>query len=183
MIKNFKKYRPFFVFLLRFICVYILLVVLYKWYLNQFNTGPFEVDFITRFVTSVADSVIQYLGYHSEIESNLHESSMILLINDIPIVRVIEGCNGVSIILLFMAFVVAFSGPPKTTFIFALLGSIMVFILNIIRIILISIALYHLPLYENILHNILFPLIIYGIVFILWLIWINKYSYHAKEAA
>jgi exosortase family protein XrtF len=51
--------------------------------------------------------------------------------------------------------------------------------LNIGRIALLCIALYDFPQMEHILHGVIFPLVIYGVVFLLWVIWVNKYSNHA----
>jgi hypothetical protein len=33
------------------------------------------------------------------------------------------------------------------------------------------------------LHGVLFPLFIYGVVFILWVIWVSKFSLYAKNTA
>lgn len=45
-----------------------------------------------------------------------------------------------------------------------------------------SVALYHFPQYEHVLHNIVFPLVIYGIVFLLWILWVTKISgYKSKK--
>ena len=44
---------------------------------------------------------------------------MKLIINNKYLARVIEGCNSISIIILFVSFIVAFSGPLKTTFFYA----------------------------------------------------------------
>jgi exosortase/archaeosortase family protein len=93
--------------------------------------------------------------------------------------RIIEGCNALSVIILFIAFIIAFSGKLKNTIVFILLGSILIHVLNVGRIALLSIALYHFPQYQHLLHGVVFPLIIYGVVFLLWVIWVNKFSYHA----
>jgi exosortase family protein XrtF len=53
-------------------------------------------------------------------------------------------------------------------------------VLNITRIALLMVAFYNFPEANFILHDILFPLVIYGTVFILWIIWVNKFSFYAK---
>jgi hypothetical protein len=42
-------------------------------------------------------------------------------------------------------------------------------------------ALYHFPQYEHLLQGVVFPLVIYGVVFLLWVVWVNKYSFYATE--
>ncbi len=175
------KYKPFFQFLIKFVLVYLLLVWGYKTYLKSFNHKPFLTDDITIFVSEVSTNIISTLGYHTTVLPHMSERSMVLNINDKPIVRVIEGCNAISVMLLFVAFVIAFSGPIKHTIWYSSLGAIFIFILNIIRVSFITVAIYHFPQYQIALHEIIFPIIIYGIMFILWIIWVNKFSYHAKE--
>jgi exosortase family protein XrtF len=95
--------------------------------------------------------------------------------------RIVEGCNALSVIILFVAFVVAFSGKWIQTIGFILLGSILIHIMNVLRIAILSIALYYHPDQESLLHGVVFPLIIYGFVFVLWVIWVNKFSNYAQK--
>lgn len=178
--KSVKKYKPFLFFIIRFVLCYSLLVVVYKWFLNQSNSISNQVDAITYGVSKIANDGIGFLGYESSMRLHESEASVILYIEKASVVRVIEGCNAINVILLFIAFIVAFSGGIKQTFLYSIIGSVFVFGLNIIRVIIITIAIYHFPVFEYVLHEILFPLLIYGVVFILWLIWVNKYSNHAK---
>jgi len=69
----------------------------------------------------------------------------------------------------------------KQTILFIVIGSLIIHILNIVRIALLCIALYNYPDYEHILHGVVFPLIIYGVVFLLWVIWVNKFSIYVRE--
>jgi exosortase family protein XrtF len=80
----------------------------------------------------------------------------------------IEGCNAISIIILFSAFCCFFYGKNKGNFFF-ILGAIVIYILNVIRIALLSV-LFIATQKEGLLHGVLFPLFIYGVVFVLWLI-------------
>ena len=57
----------------------------------------------------------------------------------------------------------------------------MIFILNIFRIALLTAGLYKYPEYGAFLHDILFPLVIYGVVFVLWIVWVIKFSAYSKE--
>lgn len=173
-----KKYKPFFFFIVRFVLCYSFLVVLYKWFLNKYNSVVHQVDAITYGVSDVTSRLIDFLGYSSSIALHDSEASVILYVGKVAVVRVIEGCNSISVILLFVSFIVAFSGSFKRTILYSILGSILVFILNIVRIVFITIAIYHYPQFEHILHEIVFPLLIYGVVFGLWVVWVNKYSYH-----
>ena len=69
----------------------------------------------------------------------------------------------------------------KQTLFFILGGSLFIYVLNIFRIISLSVLMYYYPAQEHILHGVVFPLIIYGTVFILWVIWVNKFSKYATK--
>jgi exosortase family protein XrtF len=57
----------------------------------------------------------------------------------------------------------------------------LIFILNIFRIALLTIGLYKYPEYGTFLHDILFPLVIYGVVFLLWILWVIRFSLNKKQ--
>jgi exosortase family protein XrtF len=116
------------------------------------------------------------LGYDAFIEQNEDELSMKFMLNGNYVSRIIEGCNSLSIIILFVSFIIAFSGSLKATVLFGLFGSVLIYFINILRIIALSILYYKFPKYEEYLHDLLFPAIIYGLIFILWITWVKFYS-------
>lgn len=121
------------------------------------------------------------MGYHIYTEQHDKELSIKLIVGDNYTARVIEGCNSVSIIILFLAFIIAFSGKLKATFLYGLIGSLLIYVINILRIILLSLLLYKYPQYQESLHLLVFPAIIYGFVFFLWIIWVRYFSNHKKR--
>ena len=165
-------------FLIKFFSVYVALFLMYSIYLNktQKTSGIFECAPITNMVAKQTKNLLNLMGYRAEIEQHTKEISVKLFVNDKFVARIIEGCNAISIIILFISFIIAFSSDFKTTFIFIILGSLLIYLSNIFRIAIISIALYKYPKYQYILHDILFPLMIYGITFLLWFVWVRKFS-------
>ncbi len=156
--------------------VYIVLAVCYKFYL-QFSDGSlYYPDYLTNLVARQSEAVLDTFGYDAKILPHPNEASMKLLLNGQYLARIIEGCNAVSVIILFLSFIVAFSGNFKTTFFYILAGSVFIYVVNLIRIVLLAIGLYHYPEYEDILHSVVFPAIIYGMVFMLWVFWVNRFS-------
>lgn len=165
-------------FLIKFFGTYILLFLFYSIYLNktQKTSGLFTCAPITKTVARQTQYLLNSVGYEAKIEQHTEEVSIKLFVNEKLVAYMIEGCNAISIIILFVSFIIAFSNSFKTTFLFIVLGSLLIYFFNIFRIAIISIALYEYPQYQYILHDILFPLIIYGITFLLWFIWIRKFS-------
>lgn len=170
------KYKAVIRFILVFLLVYGVLTFVYKLYLDYSSHAMSQPDFITRLVAQQTDTLLQAFGYDSHVIRHPNEPSMQLIINGKYVARVIEGCNSVSIIILFVSFVIAFADDFKSTFIYILAGSVLVYIVNLLRIVILSVGLYHYPWRQDELHTVVFPLIIYGMVFLLWLVWVNRFS-------
>ena len=77
----------------------------------------------------------------------------------------------------------AFTGKWLHTILFIIAGCLLIHILNVFRIVMLSIALLQYPEQEHLLHGVVFPLFIYGVVFGLWVLWVNKFSLHARKNA
>jgi exosortase family protein XrtF len=183
-LKNyFIQYKPFLLFLGKFFLSYLILTFLYQIYLNQFDANKFEIDGFTKSVATQTETVLTWFDSQSYSAPHLSEPSMKIFYHNKYVSRIIEGCNALSVIILFAAFVIAFSGKLKHTLVFIVLGSLIIHVLNVIRIALLSVAMFKFPAYEHILHGVVFPLFIYSVVFLLWVIWVNKYSFYATETA
>jgi len=176
--KYLQQFKPFLVFISTFFAAYIILTLVYRLYLNNFETN--DIDGITNIVGQNVDQLMRLFNCDVKIVKSISNPSLQLWYNNKYTLRIIEGCNAVSVIVLFISFITAFSGKLKTTIYFILFGVFLIYVLNIIRIALLAVLLFRFPEKEHILHGVLFPLIIYGLVFILWVFWVNKFSKYAK---
>ncbi len=176
------KYKPFLTFVAKFFLIYIILSWIYGLYLSQFNEAAFEPDGITTLVSDQTRELLKFFGVDAATAPHEMEASHKFSVNGKFVARIVEGCNAVSVMILFIAFVVAFKGKLKHTLLFILMGILIIHILNIIRIALLALALYYYPQYQEFLHGTIFPLVIYGVVFILWVIWVNKFSVYAGSS-
>lgn len=175
------QYKPFLLFLGKFILSYLILTFIYQLYLNRFDEQHSEVDSFTQLVAEQSANVLSWFDPNSYTMPHQTEPTVKLFYKDKYISRIIEGCNALSVIILFISFVIAFTGKFKRTILFIIFGTVLIHVLNIGRIALLCVALYNFPQYEHLLHGVVFPLIIYGVVFLLWVIWVNKYSLYAAE--
>mgnify|MGYP003671618692 CR=1 FL=1 len=173
------QYKPFLLFLSKFFLSYILLTVLYQLYLSQFAVA--EIDGITRLVARQTQQIMVFFKTDFQIKKENGEGFFRLLYRGSYVARMIEGCNAISVLILFVSFVFSFSGKLKKTLIFMIIGSCLIYSLNVIRIAILCVLMFHFPEREGLLHGVLFPLFIYGIVFLLWLLWINKYANDARR--
>lgn len=156
--------------------VYGVLSFVYKFYLQFSDGSKFYPDYMTHLVSLQSEALLNTFGYHVEVLPHPNEPSMKLFVNGKYLARIIEGCNAVSVIILFVSFIIAFSGKLKTTFLYLLSGSVLIYTVNLIRIVILSLGLYHYPEQSNFLHTVVFPGIIYGMVFLLWIFWVNRFS-------
>jgi len=177
-----NKYKNITVFLIKFFGTYFLLFALYASYLNssQVKDNGFKSASLTIQVANQTVSLLNFFGYHVTSEQHKKEMSVKLLVGNAYTARVIEGCNSMSIIILFVAFIVAFAGPIKATVVYVLVGSLVIYVINILRIAFLTMMLYKYPNEQMILHNLVFPAIIYGATFILWVVWVQKFSHYKR---
>lgn len=150
--------------------------ILYHWYLEFFQSQKYYPDFFTHLVAVQSEAIIENLGYTTRIIPHQQELSMKLYINNFFLARIVEGCNAISIIILFISFVLSFFAKIKTTLLFILAGTAIIYAMNIVRIAVLAIGIYEYPQHADFLHSIVFPLIIYGTVFVLWIIWVRIFS-------
>ena len=159
-----------------FLGSYLVFTLLYNLYLEFFRSPVYYPDYFTHLVAKQSEALISSFSYNAQILPHQSELSMKLIVNDAYLARIVEGCNAISIIILFASFVLSFFGKLKLTLLYLLAGAAIIYAMNIIRIAILAIGIYEYPEYTDFLHSIVFPLIIYGTVFILWLIWVRIYS-------
>lgn len=176
MLQLVQKYASVIRFIFTFLGTYLLLALLYNLYLNNFDSATYYPDYLTHLVALQSEAVVGAMGYDVEIRSGFPEATMHLLVNGKFVARIIEGCNAASIIILFVSFMLAFFGNLKPTLIYTFAGSVIIYVTNIFRIGLMAVGIYEFPQYAHFLHTIAFPLVIYGSVFLLWVVWIIIYT-------
>ena len=145
-------------------------------YLKYASSKIYYPDVATHLVALQSESVIHTMGYDVSIEPNKHEPAMNIVQSGLVLARVVEGCNAISIMLLFVAFVLAFFDGKKKTFLFILGGLTLIYGMNVLRIALLTAGIIKYPKYTELLHGTIFPAVIYGTVFLLWMGWINAYK-------
>jgi exosortase family protein XrtF len=139
------------------------------------------VDPITGFTARAVHQLQLLLGYRSSLQNLPGWHSILFLLDGKGTTRIVEGCNAVSVIILFMAFVLAFYKGIKT-FLFLLISIFILLMVNVIRIAGLNILYKEWPQYIKIGHDYVFPAIIYGLVVVFWLVWI-KYFVLKDEAS
>jgi len=87
----------------------------YKFYIQYSDGSKFYPDYLTHLVAIQTETLLNAFGYDTQVIPHPDEPSMKVILKGQYLARIIEGCNGVSVVILFISFVVAFSGSVKTT--------------------------------------------------------------------
>lgn len=177
-----RKYRLVLKFIFIFLGSYFLFSSLYNWFLLIYDTENPVPDPLTQLVARQSGSVMQGIGYE-DVEVVMHYTglSMKLMVDDYFLAGIVEGCNSASIIILFVSFILAFFGKTTSTLLYIFAGSVIIYAINILRIVILAVSIIEYPDYSDFMHTVFFPLAIYGTVFILWLIWVRIYSRWRKQ--
>ena len=131
-----KKNKHVIQFLAKFFLVYFSLLGIYNFYLKntQETEDIYSCSPVTKMVTNHSEKVAEFLGYDVYTDQNFDELSIMFMVYDKYVVRIVEGCTSVSIIILFLAFIIAFSGSFKTTVLYGIFGVLLIYLTNIFRI-------------------------------------------------
>jgi exosortase family protein XrtF len=181
ILKNsFSQHKIFFTFLAKFLLFYIAFSATYSLYLSQFDAKKNELDGFTQLVASQSVKIMSFFSEDVKMSPHEFQPAVQVIYNGKYVARVVEGCNGLSVMILFAAFIFAFSAQWKKTTLYILIGIMLLHLLNCVRIAFLCFALFHYKQYGVLLHGTIFPLIIYGAVFLLWILWVTQFSGYVR---
>lgn len=168
-----KDFKPVLGILLRFIIIYLVLLFAYQFYLNSFKESG--LDPYSRIIADHVTSIQNALGYKTLLYDDVPKEQVWFYVNKEYVTRMVEGCNAISVLILFVAFIFAFYKGTKT-FIFVLISLFILYIMNVLRIVGLNIVTRDYPEYSKMVHDYVFPAVIYGSVVVFWLIWIKFFA-------
>lgn len=182
-----KEFRPTIFFLVKFFAVYGILSVLYGWFIKSYDTKDIpETDPITSLVTFNCTNSASFFGYEPVVGQNDHlrmsdneveQTYDSIWLNGKYAISVEEGCNGVNIMILFLAFIVAFGGKALNMLAFIPFGILFIHTSNIGRLFLLSLLNVELDGQAfHFFHKYGFTAVIYLSVLFLWYLWVMKFS-------
>lgn len=164
---NFKnKITRFFVFAA---ALYLAWYLLYELVIKPYT--PIDEKLISLIVANSAFS-LKLLGF--TVYQSIEDSNMQLIgVDGAHPVWIGAPCNALTLFMFFALFVIAFPGDIKKKFWFIPLGILIIHIANVIRIVSLVIINYYAPQYLAFNHTYTFTVFVYGIIFCLWMWWVN----------
>lgn len=127
-------------------------------------------------ITWISESILSLLGYGLIPTVFLDDNIRTLGIDGSHGVFIADSCAGLPLLALFAGFILAYPGPISKKLWYLPLGLLTVYLINIVRIVALCMLAYHSPELLDFNHHYTFTLIVYAYIFLLWVIWVNKFG-------
>ena len=173
--KNFsvKEFLPTILFLVKFVGIYLVGNFLYGLYVTAYDPTP---DPATRWVTGQTAVVLTVCGWPSDTNDRINKPITNLSYKEKNVLAVYEGCNGINVMIIFVAFLFAFGPVSKSLFWFIPLGLLVIHVMNLARITLLFWVSIYMTEYMYFMHKYFFTAVLYVVVFVLWVWWVRKFT-------
>lgn len=123
-------------------------------------------------VASVSGGMLSFLGFETAVEGRA------VLMAGIPGVEIVNGCNGLAVVGLFVGFVLAYPGRWRQRLFFLPLGALVIYLSNIVRVMMMVLLQRHWPAGFDFMHGLGLTSFFYLVVFSLWFVWFHYSDGH-----
>lgn len=127
--------------------------------------------YLTRDIAANAAAVLRVLGFDAVVSSS--QLNMIMM-NRYPAVYIAPYCDGMVLYALFSGFVIAFPTPSPHKLWFIPLGVVLIYSINVLRIVAMCINYLYFPQSFDFNHHYTFAFIVYGVIGMLWVWWATR---------
>lgn len=168
------KLNPFYRFILISFLCYLVWFVLYDLWLKKVGYLDNVLGYSTTVIVIKLMTILHY-------DATYQESNQLYFFynNGVKLLQMVPACNGQVLYPLFAGFILATPGIGKVKIKYILVGSLLIYFVNVARVFALVLLKIHMPLYLSFNHKYTFTVIVYGFIFGLWLIWIKYFV--AKE--
>lgn len=104
----------------------------------------------------------------------------IIVLNGQKAVSIARQCNGLELIVLYLGFIICLPTNAKRMITYGVVGTIVIYILNIIRTALLAVMYEQSHSMSDFAHHYAFKIIIYAVVFLGWVLYMKKPKKHAS---
>lgn len=134
---------------------------------------------LTDQVVSGTKVGLNLLGYESDqglVDESNPDSSRYIYIDNQPVVLVADECNGFELMALYIGFLLAFPGPWKWKAIFIPIGSVIIFLINVGREVILALNYKYFQESFDFNHKYTYVFVVYLAIFMIWRYWLNRFS-------
>ena len=167
------KLSPLTLFILKAVGFFIIWYIIYElWLLPD---GRLD-EWLSLNVIGISKGILQSFDY------DIISYNRVVGIFGTPGVEIVDGCNGIAPMGLFLGFMVAFPGDAIKKLSYVILGVLAIYVSNIVRITVLVITQEEWPQVFDFFHDYTTTAIFYFIIFGLWMIWVNFNEQAFKNA-
>ena len=151
-------------FLIKVFCIYLVWYIVYElWILpNGYIDEP-----LSKNIASVSAGILAFFN------QDVFQYARVVGISGAAGVEIVDGCNGIAAIGLFLGFIIAYPGAWMPRIYFSIFGIAVIYLVNVIRIVSLCLTQVYWPQAFNFTHDYSTTAIFYIVIFILWMIWAN----------
>lgn len=151
-------------FLVKVFAIYVIWYLVYElWVLpNGFIDEP-----LSKNIASVSAGILSFLG------EDVFYYGRVVGITGVAGVEIVDGCNGIAAIGLFLGFIFAYPGAWLPRIYFSIFGIVVIYLVNIVRIVTLCLIQVYYPSAFGFTHDYSTTAIFYIIIFVLWMVWVN----------
>ncbi|MCH8569016.1 MAG: exosortase/archaeosortase family protein [Balneolales bacterium] len=160
----FGKYKAYTVFLAKLLGFFGLWYLMYEvWILPD---GRLDA-WLSVNIVEVSAGLLSLLNF------DIFSDNRVLGITGAPGVIIINGCNGLEAIGLFIGFVMAWPGDNFKRALFVPMGILVIYVVNMLRVCVLVILQHYSPQSFDFAHDYSTSTIFYLAIFVMWVVWIN----------
>tara|TARA_R110000868_G_scaffold345556_1_gene606681 strand:- start:306 stop:845 length:540 start_codon:yes stop_codon:yes gene_type:complete len=158
-------------FVLKLLLSYLALQFIYDYIISPYT--PLDFWLINSIIDS-SEKLLEVMGY-TLIESNLLYQYHMGIEGTSGVV-IGNPCDGLSLFILFTAFLIVFKGKWWFKLIFTLGGILLIHFLNVIRVASLALIVKYAPGSLDFHHSYTFTLFVYACIFLLWVLRVKIYQ-------
>lgn len=169
--------------LLRFLLVGAAAYLL--WYLSyELILRPYSHldEWVVHQIVLGAECLISFFGYELTPYTRFDYMSHVGILGS-PGVTIGAPCDGIILFALFAIFIVAFPGPIRHKAWYLPLGVVSIHFMNVVRVVALAVIVEVAPQMLEFNHDYTFTVIVYAWVFLLWYVWVQRFSPVGKRKA
>lgn len=158
-------------FIVTGLLLYLIWIILYE---GVIKPRHWIDPWLTNIVSEHSVAMLNVLGFET---GQIMTGTGNLIFNDHSNLLIIAYiCDGLILYIIFAIFLIAFPGPVRHKLWFIPAGFILIYIINLIRVVALVIIQIKAHQYLAFNHKYTFTILVYGFIFLLWFIWVRYFA-------
>lgn len=106
---------------------------------------------------------------------HISERQTMLCLSSDCLIGISNGCNALVLFIIYTGFILAYPAPIKSKSIYFITGNIIIYAINMVRIIALIFIQIYAPEYLDFNHHYVFTILVYGSIFLVWRHFVNRH--------